>query len=178
MPEDNEAVVPEVQEEEEVASEATEETSEEQEEVDWKSEAEKAKELANNYKIRAEKAEKKAKEAPSQDAAQVSTADTIILSAAIAKGQVDPDDIERVQKFARSEGLSIKDALKNDELKAILAVRAEQRSTANAANVSNVRRGPSKVSDEVLVSNASAGKLPDDDDGIARLIAAKAKLKD
>jgi hypothetical protein len=108
----------------------------------------------------------------------VNPADTIVLAAAIAKGTVDADDIERVQKFAKDEGISIQKALNNSELKAILAVRAEERTTANAANVGNVRRGPAKVSDEALVANASAGKLPDDDEGIARLVAAKAKQRD
>ncbi len=94
-----------------------------------------------------------------------------------AMRDVHEDDIERVEKYARSEGLSIKEALKSDELKAILAVREEKRTTAQAANITGVRRGPTKMSDETLVSNASNGKLPDDDEGIERLIAAKSRRK-
>jgi len=73
------------------------------------------------------------------------------------------------------EGVSVREALKNPELKAILSLREEQRSTAAATNVSNVRRGQSKIDDGALLSNASAGKLPDSDDEINRLIAAKMK---
>jgi hypothetical protein len=117
---------------------------------------------------RAKKAE--AKPAPS-DTPGLSLAD----SHALLKADVHEDDIERVEKFAKSEGISIRDALKSDELKAILTVRAEKRSTANAANVSNVRRGPAKVTDETLIANANSGKLPDSDDDIARLVEAKAR---
>lgn len=102
---------------------------------------------------------------------------SIADATAILKADVHEDDIERVEKFAADEKISIKDALKNDEMKAILAIRAEKRSTANAANISNVRRGPTKVTDDVLLANADAGKLPDDDEGIERLVAAKAKRK-
>ena len=91
--------------------------------------------------------------------------------------KVHEDDMERVERFAKSEGVSIKEALKNPELKAILSIREEQRTTAVAANVTNVRRGAVKVSDDSLIANANAGKLPDDTDGIERLIAAKLKRK-
>lgn len=146
-----------------------------EEEVDWKAEAEKAKQIADNYKTRAEKAEKKVKEAPVAPATEqpMNLAD----ATALLKADVHEDDIERVEKFARDEKTSVKDALKSDELKAILAVRTEKRSTAQAANVSNVRRGPSKVTDDVLLSKASKGDIPDGDDDIARLVAAKAKQK-
>lgn len=173
MADENEEVVPQV--EEEVVPQ--EETPEIEEEVDWKTEAEKAKGLANNYKIRAEKAETKLKETPAPQQGQLSSVDTVVLAAAVAKGTIDPEDIDRVQKFAADEKLSFKDALANEELKAILNVRVEKRATANAANVSNVRRGPTKMSDETLLDKASKNQLPDDDDGIERLVAAKAKQK-
>jgi hypothetical protein len=178
MDEETEVVVAPEATEEEVAPEATEEVeaAAEEEQIDWEARAKKNEELANNYKVRAEKAEKKAKEiVPSEN--HISQTDSITLAAAIAKGTVEEDDLDRVQKFAKDEGVSIKEALKSDELKAILALRVEKRATAQAANVSNVRRGPSKASDEVLVSNASKGRLPDSDDEIDRLMAAKAKRK-
>lgn len=96
---------------------------------------------------------------------------------AVMNAKVHEDDMERVEKFAKMEGVSIKEALKNPELKAILSLREEQRNTANATNISNVRRGSVKVSDEQIVADASRGKLPEDDDAIARLVAAKRKLK-
>ena len=102
----------------------------------------------------------------------LSTADIIALS------KVHEDDVERVERYAKSEGLSVREALKNPELKAILDMREEQRATANASNVSNVRRGSTKIADDVLISNASNGKIPESEDDIARLIQAKMKQKD
>lgn len=94
-----------------------------------------------------------------------------------AIASVHEDDVERVERFAQSEGVSIKDALKNPELKAILNLREEQRNTAAATNVSPARRGATKISDEVLIANASAGKLPDSDEEINRLVQAKMQKK-
>lgn len=103
------------------------------------------------------------------------TGTTPTLADLRAIANVHEDDVERLERFAKAEGVSLKDAVKNPEWKAIEALRAEQRDTAASANVSNVRRGPTKVSDETLVSKASKGDLPEDDDSIARLMAAKAK---
>lgn len=125
---------------------------------------------------RAKKAEEDAKRTPppSEPANQsMSLAD----ASALLKADVHEDDIERVEKFARDEGVSIRAALKSDELKAILDVRSEKRTTAAAANTSNVRRGPSKVTDETLLSNARAGKIPESEDDIARLVEAQFKAK-
>lgn len=176
MSAEEEVIVPEVQEEV-VTPEVVEETHEEEapaeESVEeLKARLAKAEEYGKNQKIRAEKAETKAKEVPSVDG-KMSLAD----SHALLKADVHEDDIERVEKFAHDEKISIKEALKSDELKAILSVRIEKRSTANAANISNVRRGPTKTTDDTLLSNASNGKLPDSDEDIERLVAAKAKRK-
>lgn len=96
---------------------------------------------------------------------------------AVMKANVHEDDMERVERFAKMDGTTVREALKSPELKAILSLREEQRTTATATNVANVRRGVSKVADDVLISNATAGKLPDSDDDIERLIAAKLKRK-
>lgn len=135
--------------------------------------AAKAEELANNYKLRAEKAEKGSKEnqAPAEVPAAPSASDIVALS------KVHEDDIERVERFAKSEGISIKDALKNSELKAILSVRSEERDTAAAANIGPVRRGPSALTDDALLEKASKGDLPDSDEQIERLMKAKAGQK-
>ena len=138
--------------------------------------AAKAQELADNYKVRAEKAEKEAKGViPSKDEVKGNLSPSDLL--AVIGAKVHEDDMERVERFAKSENVTIKEALKNPELKAILDLREEQRTTANATNVTNVRRGSTQVSDETLLSDASSGKLPEDEAGIERLIAAKIKRK-
>lgn len=130
----------------------------------------KAEELANNYKTRAEKAERQLKEGGATvDTNVLSTADTIALLTA----KVHEDDIERVERFAKSEGISIKEALKNTELKAILSVRSEERETATAANIGPARRGKTESTGESLLEKANAGNLPDSDDEISRLMQAK-----
>lgn len=106
-----------------------------------------------------------------------STPSGLSLADIHALRNVHEDDVERIEKFAKLEGLSIKEALKNDDLKAILEKREEHRTTAAAANVSNVRRGPSKVNDETLLENARAGKISDDDADIERIVAAASKRK-
>lgn len=120
------------------------------------------------------KAKKTAPEAQTPASnSNLSTSDLL----AVMNANVHEDDMERVEKFAKMEGISIKESLKNPDLKAILDRRAEERTTASATNVTNTRRGSTKVSDEVIVANASKGRLPEDDEGIERLIAAKRKLK-
>lgn len=118
---------------------------------------------------RAKKAEALKKEPAAPGS--MSTADIIALT------KVHEDDVERVERFAKSEGVSIKEALKNPELKAILGVRAEHRDTAATTNVTNTRRGPTKIADDVLLANANKGQLPDSDEDIERLIAAKTRRK-
>lgn len=171
--EETEVETPEAQEEENIETEA-EDVEETIEDIRARLEEEKAAraksdEIAENQRIRAEKAEKKAKESKNNDS--LSSSDMLAILAA----KVEEEDTDRVIKFAKDEGVSVREALKNPELKAILDVRAEQRNTAAASNTTNVRRGPSKTPDDVLVSNASKGKLPESDDDIARLVAAKSK---
>ena len=94
---------------------------------------------------------------------------------AVMNAGVHQDDMERVERFAISEGLSIREAVANPELKAVLDVRQEQRNTAVATNVENVRRGVAQVTDEGLLSQARTGNVPDRDDDIERIVAAKLK---
>ena len=117
----------------------------------------------------------KANKKPAEELSNSNLSSSDLL--AVMKANVHEDDMERVERFARSEGQSIKDALKNPELTAILNLREESRTTASVANVTNSRRGSTKLSAEAMINNASKGKLPEDDDGIEALVAAKRKLK-
>lgn len=152
-------------------TEAAEEQLTAEQIADLKAKAAKADELeAKNKQLyeRAKKAE--TKPAPAQEAG-LSTKDVVYL----AKADIHNDDVDEVLDYAKLKGISVSKA--HEFLKPILDVRSEQRTSASAANVSNVRRGPSKVTDDVLISKAAQGQLPDDDEGIARLVAAKAKQK-
>ena len=87
------------------------------------------------------------------------------------------DDMDRVAWFADSNGISLREALVHPEMKAILALREEQRRVAVATNVESVRRGSVKINDETLLQNASMGKIPTADDEIEALVSAKFKRK-
>lgn len=160
----------EVVEDEVEVEEQEVEVEQEEDTTDWKK-------VAEERQIQLDKAEKAiiknktAKEPKPQTTSSLNLADSV----AILNAKVHEDDIERVERYAKSEGMSIKDALKDPELKAILTLREENRTVAVATNVTNTRRGSAQVAPEVLVSNASQGKLPENDADIERLIAAKRK---
>lgn len=163
------------QQEEEVLETSNEETYEESSDDDsseLQAELEKTRELANNYKIRAEKAERFAKQKPSESpklSGDLSTKDLYALMDA----KVPEEDVEVVQKYAKLENISIGEALKSNIVKGILGDKAEQRKVASASNVGTTRRS-SKLSDEMLLDNARKGKLGNlSDDDIIRLASLK-----
>ena len=143
-------------------------SDEDEEEIDWEAKSRKSDELANNYKIRAEKAEKLAKQAKPQTNSNTSGFSTLDIIA-LSKSDINDEDYEAVTKFAKMEGITVRDALKNDELKAILGVRNEKRTVAQASHSGANRRSTTKISDDSLVNKASKGELPESDDDIRRL---------
>lgn len=151
-------------------------TTENEESIeDVKSQLVKAQELANNYKIRAEKAEKKAKEPESKPRkeSELSTMDIIALS----KANLEQEDVEEVMEYAKFKGISIHEALKSSVVKATIQEKAEMRLTAQATNVNGSRRSTGKVSDETLLSNAKKGIMPESDEEMRRLIKARRAIK-
>lgn len=96
---------------------------------------------------------------------------------AISNAKIQPEDMDRVEWFASANNISLREALSHPEMKAILALREEQRNTAIATNVENVRRGTVKVTDDTLLNNVAANKFPETDDQIEQLIAAKFKRR-
>lgn len=158
-------------------TETVETTEEVEEVVDEKTiELEKERKARKDTELRAKKAEDELKRLKAQSekkepSNELSNKDVLFL----AKADVHEDDLDTVLEWAKFKNISVAEAHK--QLKTTLDVRAEERRTAEASNVSNVRRGTAKVSDDVLVSNASRNKLPESDEDIERLIAAKLKAK-
>lgn len=119
-------------------------------------------ELADNYKVRAEKAEKKLKESekpaekPSQDDS-LSTKDVL----ALAKSTIHDDDVEEVINYAKFKGISVAEALKSDYVKTYSSNREEERKTAAATQTKGGQRGQAKVSDDRILSDAKSGKEVD-----------------
>lgn len=143
----------------------------ETDDVDYKSEAEKAKELANNYKIRAEKAEGKLKatiktEAPSNlKQTDISTTDLY----ALMKADIAEEDIADVKEYAQLKNISVAEAVKSNIVKLILEEKNEKRNVAQASHTGSSRRGTTTISDDTLLAKASKGELPDSDESIRRL---------
>lgn len=157
----------------ETSSEVEEQEADESDD-DYQARITKAEELARNYKIRAEKAERQLKSKGStgekaETTSELSSKDMF----ALFKANISEEDIEQVQKFAKMEGLTVAEAVKTDELQAILRLKAEKRQTASVANVGNSKRGSGKVSDEALMAKAQKGEIPDSDEDLERLILAR-----
>ena len=143
----------------------------------------KAEELAKNQKIRAEKAEKELKklkankpkeekETPKND--ELTFAD----QRALLKADIHEDDLEEVIEYAKRKDLGIAEALKDNKLKAILSVNAEERKVANATNTGKARSGKGEVSGERLLEDfESKGNVPESDADMDKLLKARLGLK-
>lgn len=149
-------------------------------------ELEKAKELANNYKIRAEKAERlakslKAEKPKEEEKPKVDTPTAGDLSSrdvfALMKANVAEEDIDEVREYAQLKKISIAEALKASVVKTILSEKAEQRKTANAANTGGSKRGSGKVTDEIILSNFNKGIVPETDEEIERIYKLRKGIK-
>lgn len=121
----------------------------------------KNKELADNYKTRAEKAEgelkkKKPTEEPKTDG-DLSSMDTI----AIINAKVSSEDIEDVVEYAKFKKITVVEALKSSIVKTMLEEKEEKRKSAEATSTGKARAGQGKVSDETVLSNMAKGDVPE-----------------
>ena len=171
MDDEDQVIEPTIEVDEEIVEPVDEDT----EEIDWKARAEKAEknyedQRGRNDKLeRDQKASKKPADAPKKKPNDLSTLDTI----ALVKSNVEDDDIEEIVNYANYKGISVRDALKDNVVKAIINDRSEERRTAEATNTTNARRSNAKLSEDSLLQNArSGGKLPDSDADMQRLAEA------
>lgn len=170
-----EEVTPEVTEEVD-SNETTQESGESVEEM--RDRLEKAEALANNYKIRAEKAERKSKtEQPKTEHVEradnsLSFKDAITLSNA----KVHEDDIDEIIDYAKFKKISIGEALKSSVIKASLAERSEFRQTAQATSTGKARSGASRQTAESLLKKVrTTGEIPDNADELEALVENRYK---
>ena len=87
----------------------------------------------------------------------------------LVKANVPDEDTKEVKLYARSHGVTITESLKMPEVKSLLKIRGELRSTAEASSVASRRYGASKPTDEQILADAEEGKLPDDADKLAEV---------
>lgn len=150
----------------------TDESSEES--IDWKAEALKYKEIANDQRGRAERLEQKFKKTETPKVAPKKSSDLSTLDIiAISKADIEPEDVEDVVEYAKFKGISVSEALKTTVMQTTLSQKKEMRQTALATSTGQTRRGTSQVSDAQLLANASKGILPDSDTDMERLAQLK-----
>lgn len=158
----------ETPEEELDLEEAEQLTAEELSEL--RAKAAKADELEEKNKQLFERVKKGEQKVPSKDS-EIANKDILYL----AKADINEDDVNEILEWSKFKKVSVKEA--HEALKPMLSVRNEQRKTAAATNTNTSARGGSKIDGATLLQNASAGKLPDDDAGIAALVAAEMEAK-
>jgi hypothetical protein len=99
------------------------------------------------------------------DTSKLSQSDLLTL----ARTDIADEDIADVVEYATLKKISISEALKSSVVKGILADKAETRKVAEGTSTGGGKRGNAKLSDEALMANARAGKMPESDEDISRL---------
>lgn len=138
-------------------------------------EATKNKELADNYKVRAEKAESKKKEEKPAEEPKVepglSQKDMII----IAKSDVHEDDLDEVIDYAKYKDISVAEALKTGVITTLLQEKNEERETAQATQTKGGHKGSVKQSEESIIEKARKGQEVDPEKVAEARMALKLK---
>lgn len=129
--------------------------------------------LADDYKKRAEIAEREAKKLQKKDVHSnddLTTKDVY----ALMNAKVPEEDIEQVAEYAKFKKITVAEALKSSIVKTMLEESQEQRRTANATQTRGGARGTSKVSGEELLAKAErTGEVPETDEGMRELFNAR-----
>lgn len=116
-------------------------------------------ELANNYKTRAEKAEKGAKEVKPEP--KVDDTLNIKDNYALLEAKVPLDDVDEVVRAAKVLGKTVAEALKDPIVVSVLKQREEYRTTSNAQNTRPVRPSVKAISGDEIMAKASKGEIPE-----------------
>ena len=136
----------------------------------------KAKELAENYKIRAEKAEKSAKEKGEvkMEDQSLTTKDAL----ALVNAKVSDEDYDEVIRVSKVLGKTIVETLKDKTMQTILSEREEERRTAALTQVGkNQGRTTKNTGEELLDKAEKTGEVPEDEEGMKKLFQARLARK-
>lgn len=124
--------------------------------AELREEAKKNAELAQNYKVRSEKAEKGGKTATTKAQEDLSTRDLYSLMQA----QVPQEDVDEVVKAAKVLGKTIQEALKDPIVTSILKRNDDYRKTAQASNVGKAKAGTKTVTPDEIIRQTNEGNVP------------------
>jgi len=153
-------------------------TQEESDEVN--EELTKAQEIANNQKIRAEKAEaelKALKKPQPKTETETPKNDNLSLKDVVALRDVHEEDLDYLMEESTLRGKTIADLKKDPYMAIILKTRAEERATADATSTAPTKRGTKRDSDETILRNFEQGKVSDNDEDIMKLVQAEQNQK-
>jgi hypothetical protein len=126
----------------------------------------KAKEIAENQRIRAEKAEKGKKEEKELPKPEYSLSDIRALS------DVPDEDVEEVVGWAKFKNITVAEAKKTSEMQSILKLRLEERRSAAASNTGS-SRASTTITGDTLIQRAKQGQFPEKDEDIEKLAEAR-----
>jgi len=153
----------------------------------------KATELANNYKIRAEKAEAESKKAKAEVEPSKKPEETITPKKEVetetpkqdyslqdirALNDVHDDDVETVTEWAKFKGISIAEAKKTPEITTLLRENTEERKTAEATNTGGGKRGSTKSTSKQILDKIHKGEALESDADYDKLAAARLKAQE
>jgi hypothetical protein len=96
-------------------------------------------------------------------------------SFALAKANVEEDDIEEVADYAKLKKITITEALKSNFVKSLLKEKEEFKKSQEASTTPNTKRATPKITDDVILDNARKGKMPESEDEIRALFRASMK---
>ena len=150
----------------------------EDENIDWKAQAEKNRKAYEDQKKRAEIAEKKANSTTKHTNSDTPITLTVKDGFALAKANVNDEDIDDILEYANLKKISVTDALKTNVVKAMLAEKEEFRNSQNASTTATAKRASPKITDDAILENARKGKLNESEDEIRALFRARMGLKE
>lgn len=137
----------------------------------------KAQEIAKNQRIRAEKAEAELKALKKPSAKENETNKVVVSNEdelyALIEAKVPKEDVKDVREAAKILGVTVVEALNNQIVKNILSQKAEERNSAQVANIGVNKRSINKDTDERLIEDFKQGKVSDKDEDIERLVKAQ-----
>lgn len=144
-------------------SEENLDSSQETEEVVYQdnSELEKAKEIAENQRIRAEKAERelKALKKPVQAEKETPKNEGLSIRDVVALRDMHEEDALWLAEEAKLRGKTVSEMKADSYTQIILKAKADERKTAEATNTGSSRKSNSKTTSESLVRKAYEDKL-------------------
>lgn len=124
---------------------------------------------ARNKELEAKLKAKQQDKSTSQTNHQLEQTDIIYL----AKADIHEDDIGYLTEYANKFGISVKEA--HNQVKPILAIRQEERTTAEATTTKSGRGKKPVTGDDLLDKANKTGEIPTDDRSMQELILARQK---